>query len=97
MCPSWRGTPASAIPLRAELPPDDYVTWIAPLRLLDVGDDVAVIQTPNIFVREVLEGRLAAPFAATCSRCFGPATRIELVIASPPTAGVTGWHRGRRP
>jgi hypothetical protein len=82
--------------LRAELPPDDYVTWIAPLRLLDYGDDVAVIQTPNIFAREEIEGRLRAPLVAACTQNFGPAISLHVVIAPPPTgrsaeAGSSSW------
>jgi chromosomal replication initiation ATPase DnaA len=82
--------------LRADLPPDDYVTWIAPLRLLDYGEDVAVIQTPNIFGREALDGRLHAPLVAACTTCFGPAISVQCVIAPPPTGpsagpGSSGW------
>jgi hypothetical protein len=82
--------------LRAALPPDDYVTWIAPLRLLDDGAGVAVIQTPNIFAREEIEGRLYAPLVAACTQYFGPAISLHFVIAPPPTAVPAGADSSRR-
>ena len=52
--PRWIRVKAA---LKATLPDADYATWIAPLLLVHAEDAVAVIATPNVFVRTEIEGR----------------------------------------
>ena len=64
------------------LPRGDYETWIAPCSLIALEDGLAVVATPNVFVREEVQHRYKAQLEAVMSQvCAGP-TNIQVVIGT---------------
>ena len=58
--------------LRQALPKDAYETWIKPTALLVLEDGLAVVGTPNVFVRQEVEqcykAHLEAALSQVCER-----------------------------
>lgn len=81
--PRWTAVKAA---LKATLPDPDYATWIAPLLLMHAEDDVAVIATPNVFVRTEIEGRYALVLQAALEQIWGRPVHIEVVTETAVAA-----------
>ena len=78
---SWLGAA-----LQATLPAADYATWIAPLLLVHAEDAVAVIATPNVFVRSEIEGRYAIVLQEALEQIWGRAVHVEVVTETAVAA-----------
>ena len=81
--PRWTGVKAA---LQATLPAADYATWIAPLLLVHAEDAVAVIATPNVFVRMEVEGRYAMVLQEAVEQLWGRAVHVEVVTETAVAA-----------
>jgi hypothetical protein len=66
--------------LRLAVPKADYDTWIAPITLVALEDGLAVVATPNIFVREEVEQRYKALLEAGFSHACGQPIVLQAVI-----------------
>lgn len=64
----------------AELSKDEYDTWIEPLTLVALEDDLAVVGTPNIFVRCEVERAYKAHLEAALARACGRPVVLQAVI-----------------
>lgn len=69
--------------LRPALDPGEYATWLEPTRLLEIDGDIAVVATPNIFVRDEIERRYKAECVAQLAAVTGRPCSLELVIVTP--------------
>lgn len=69
--------------LKGSISAEEFETWIAPLRLIQVEDALAVLVTPNVFVRNEISERFAMPIAAALEAELGRSCRIELAIDQP--------------
>jgi hypothetical protein len=70
--------------LEAQLDAQSYATWIAPTRLLHLDDDLAVVVTPNVFVRDEVERNHATHLEAAVRQVIGRPVAVELVIGTLP-------------
>jgi len=68
--------------LRQQLDRQAYDTWIAWNQLLLVEDDLAVVGTPNVFVREEVEQHYAAHIEAALSQSYGRPMTLQAVIGT---------------
>ena len=66
--------------LAPTLPPNEFATWLEPTRLLEIDGQDAVVETPNIFVRQEIEGRYLAAMTAELHRLLNSPVRLHLVI-----------------
>ncbi len=66
--------------LRLELSEGDYDTWIKPLTLVALEDGLAVVGTPNIFVREAVEQVYQTHLEAVLSKAYGRPMALQAVI-----------------
>ena len=73
----WQGVLAH---LRLAVPKADYDTWIAPITLVALEDGLAVVATPNIFVREEVEQHYKTLLEAGFSHACGQPTVLQAVI-----------------
>jgi len=64
----------------AILPHTEFATWVEPTRLLEIDGQDAVVETPNIFVRQEIEGRYLAAMTAELHRLLNSPVRLHLVI-----------------
>ena len=62
------------------LPPEDFATWVAPTTLQAIEGEDIVLGTPNVFVRQELEGRLREPLVAALEAVLGHAVAVHLII-----------------
>jgi hypothetical protein len=60
----------------------DFTTWIAPLALLEVLDEIAVIGAPNVFVRNEVTERFSPLIASVLAETVGHFVDVEVVIGS---------------
>jgi hypothetical protein len=72
--------------LRDSIPGEEFETWIAPLTLVMLEGELAVIATPNIFVRNEVRERYAVTVTAALASEIGRPCQIELVIDQPMAA-----------
>jgi chromosomal replication initiator protein len=90
--------------LAAELPEQQFNTWIRPLPAADVtdeGGDVAVasVQVPNRFKLDWIRNQYAGRIEAVLSELAGKPVRLDLTLAArdlPPGAGSTAHAGGPR-
>ena len=68
--------------LRQQLERQAYETWIAPNQLLIVEDDLAILGTPNIFVRQEVEHHYTAELEAALSQSYGRPMTLQAVIGT---------------
>jgi hypothetical protein len=68
------------IALEAMVPATDYSTWIAPMQLIHAEEALAVIATPNVFVRSEIQSRFITPLRAALEQVWGRAVEVEVVI-----------------
>ena len=73
----WQRVQAHVAP---ELSKDEYDTWIEPLTLVALEDDLAVVGTPNIFVRCEVERAYKAHLEAALARACGRPVILQAVI-----------------
>ena len=66
--------------------PDDFTTWLQPAWLVDIVEDIAVVGTPNVFVRDMLRDTFVDTLAGVLSHEIGRAVQVELVIGDPGMA-----------
>jgi chromosomal replication initiator protein len=59
---------------------EEFETWIAPLSLVVIEDDLAVLATPNVFVRNEINQHYADAVTAALAAELGRSCRVELVI-----------------
>jgi len=68
--------------LKQQLERQAYDTWIASNQLLVVEDDLAVVGTPNVFVRDEVEQHYAAQIEAALSQSYGRPMTLQVVIGT---------------
>jgi chromosomal replication initiator protein len=68
--------------LQVQMPRSEFDTWIKPTALVAIEDNLAIVGTPNIFVRQELEGRYIAPITETLSTILGYPIQIQVVIGN---------------
>jgi chromosomal replication initiator protein len=68
--------------LQVQLPRNEFDTWIKPTALVAIEDRTVIIGTPNIFVRQELEGRYVAPITDTLSTIMGHPVEVQVVIGN---------------
>jgi len=68
--------------LQLQLSPREFETWLKSTSLLALENDQAIIGTPNIFVRQELEGRYGAPLQATLHNILGYPVEVQVVISN---------------
>ena len=66
--------------LQVQVPKHEYETWIKPTTLIEIEGDLAVIGTPNIFVRQELEGKYLALLAMVLQNVVGTPIQVQIVI-----------------
>jgi len=81
--------------LAAELPEQQFNTWIRPLAACE-GDDLGVVavQVPNRFKLDWIRSQYAGRIEAALSRLAGQPVRLELTLAPRSDAGVASRHPG---
>ncbi len=81
--------------LAADLPEQQFNTWIRPLSACE-GDDLAVVavQVPNRFKLDWIRSQYAARIEAALSRVAGQPVRLELTLAPRSDAPSTSRHPG---
>ncbi len=68
--------------LQVQLPRNEFDTWIKPTSLVAIEDSTVIVGTPNIFVRQELEGRYMAPITETLSTIIGHPIQVQVVIGN---------------
>ena len=68
--------------LQREVDQTDWRSWLAPLQLLDVDGESAVIGAPNVFVRNEASATFAPRIAAALHQTFGRKLNVEVVIGT---------------
>ncbi len=68
--------------LQVQMPRNEFETWIKPTSLVAVEESLAIVGTPNIFVRQELEGRYVAPITDTLSSIIGYPVQVQVVIGN---------------
>ena len=81
--------------LQVQMARNEFDTWIKPTALLALEDKLAIVETPNIFVRQELEGRYLASIIQTLTTILGYSVQVQVVIGSHAENGAT--EETRRP
>ena len=68
--------------LQLQMPRSEFDTWIKPTALVAIEDTLAIVGTPNIFVRQELEGRYVAPITRTLTSILGYPVQVHVVIGN---------------
>ncbi len=68
--------------LAQDIAPADFDTWIAPLVLLDVIGDAAILGAPNVFVRDVVARDYVPLIAGALRSAWGRSIRVDLAIGT---------------
>ncbi len=68
--------------LQVQLPRNEFDTWIKPTSLVAIEDETVIIGTPNIFVRQELEGRYMASITDTLTTIMGHPIEVQVVIGN---------------
>lgn len=61
---------------------NDRATWLKPTKLFDIADGIAVVATPNVFVRNEIRERFAEPLALALAAELDRNVELEIVIES---------------
>ncbi len=75
---------AVLVKIQEQVPRSEFDTWIKPCVLLDVEAQVAIVGTPNIFVRQEIEGRYLSILRAALDGVVGYMVETQVVIGSTP-------------
>ncbi len=68
--------------LEREVPRDQFNTWLKPTVLLAIDGDVAVVATPNIFVRQEVEAHYQALLETALRQVLDRHLTVLVVIDS---------------
>ncbi len=68
--------------LQFQVSRSEFDTWLRQTTLVEIEDHIAVIGTPNIFVRQELEGRYLPLIAQALQTVVGHALQVQVVIGS---------------
>jgi chromosomal replication initiator protein len=68
--------------LQVQIPRNEFDTWIRPTTLVAVEDKLAIVGTPNIFVRQELEGRYLPAIIQTLTTILGYGVQVQVVIGN---------------
>jgi chromosomal replication initiator protein len=93
MNPFWRLCLAS---FEKDLPPQQFRTWIRPLRCHTEGDTVTVI-APNRFVQQWIRDKFARRFEELAQQHFSRPMEVKLVLAEKETATRASSARPEEP
>ncbi len=80
-CDVWQSV---LVKIEEQVPRSEFDTWIKPCVLLDVEAQVAIVGTPNIFVRQEIEGRYLSILRAALEGVVGFMVEPQVVIGSTP-------------
>ncbi len=80
-CDVWQSV---LVKIQDQVPRSEFDTWIKPCVLLDVESQVAIVGTPNIFVRQEIEGRYLSILRAALEGVVGYMVEPQVVIGSTP-------------
>jgi chromosomal replication initiator protein len=75
--------------LQVQMPREEFDTWMKPTSLVAIEDRLVIVGTPNIFVRQELEGRYVAPITETLTTILGYPVEIQVVIGGQSDNGST--------
>ncbi len=75
----WRAVQAH---MHMIVPRNEYETWIKTTTLLALEDGLAIVGTPNIFVREEVQHQYKAQLEATMSQVYNGPITIQVVIGT---------------
>src|SRR5919205_579165 len=67
--------------LAAELPEQQFNTWIRPLPAADVADDVVTLRVPNRFKLDWIRNQYAGRIEAVLTELAGRPVRLEIALA----------------
>jgi chromosomal replication initiator protein len=68
--------------LEVQIRRDEFDTWIKPTALIAIEDTLAIVGTPNIFVKQKLEGRYLGTITETLSAILGAPMQVQVVIGN---------------
>ncbi len=68
--------------LQVQVPHNEFETWIKPTTLVDIEDNLAILGTPNIFVRQELEGRYLPVLSHALGSAVGYPLQVQIVIGN---------------
>lgn len=68
--------------LQVRTPRNEFDTWIKETSLVAIEDSLAYVGTPNIFVRQELEGRYLSPITDTLTAILGYQIEVQFVIGN---------------
>src|ERR671938_140052 len=68
--------------LAAELPEQQFNTWIRPLPAADVADDVVTVRVPNRFKLDWIRNQYAGRIESVLSELAGKPVRLEIALAA---------------
>lgn len=83
MLACWPGVLAR---LAQEIAPDEFSVWLRTSCLLDIIDDLAIIGTPNVFVRDQVREVYGTRLVEALTAELGSPIKIEIVIDTPVVA-----------
>ena len=66
--------------LQAQLAAESFTTWIQPSRLLLLDGEIAVLGTPNVFVRDEIAAHYRRLVEAAVGQVLGRPITVEVVI-----------------
>ncbi len=68
--------------LELQVPRSEFDTWLKDTTLVDIEDNQAIVGTPNIFARDILEGRYQTPIRETLKTILGFPVQVQVVIGT---------------
>ena len=72
--------------LAAELPEQQFNTWIRPLPAADVADGVVTVRVPNRFKLDWIRNQYAGRIEAVLTELAGKPVRLEIALAPRESA-----------
>jgi hypothetical protein len=68
--------------LQKDVPYSDWRSWLAPLELLELDRDTAIIGAPNVFVRNEVSAKYTPSIADALRATFGRDLKVEVAIGT---------------
>src|SRR3982751_2380347 len=78
--------------LAAELPEQQFNTWIRPLPAADVADGVVTLRVPNRFKLDWIRNQYAGRIESVLTDLAGKPVRLDITLASRDTAPPAYTH-----
>jgi chromosomal replication initiation ATPase DnaA len=78
--------PAVLARLAQDIAPEEFSVWLSTTTLLDIIDDVVIIGTPNVFVRNHVRDAYASLLSMASAVELGHPVQVEVVIDTPVLA-----------